>query len=131
MKKSSKEDLSVEIQFLECLRERLPGETEVLRVLADDYTKVGRWKEGLDADLELTRLNPNDPLVHYNLACSYSLLERLKESAQALARAIRLGYREWDRLQKDPDLKNLRKSPEFVLISTLIESQPSQKEPTL
>jgi len=119
----SKEDLSVEIQFLEGLRASMPADLDALRILADDYTKAGRWQEGLDADLELARLCPHDSLVHYNLACSYSLLERLKESVHALSRAIHLGYREWDWLQKDPDLQNLRKSREFALVSGLIANQ--------
>jgi len=105
----------------------MPSDLEVLRLLADDYTKAGRWQEGLDADLELARLHPDDPLVHYNLACSYSLLERLKESARTLTRAIHLGYREWTWLQKDPDLKNLRKSGEFAPISILIGNHFGRK----
>ena len=84
------EDLSVEIQFLEGLRTSMPADLDALRILADDYTQAGRWQEGLNADLELARLCPNDSLVHYNLACSYSLLDQLKESAQALARAIQM-----------------------------------------
>lgn len=99
----------------------MAGNLEVLRVLGDDYTRAGRWQEGLEVDLELVRLRPEDPEVHYNLACSHSLLGQLKEAARVLSRAIELGYRHFGHLKTDMDLTNLRKSPEFAPVASLIE----------
>lgn len=121
LSQSKNNDLSVEIAFLEGLHRQMPEDLEVLKLLGDDYTKVGRWEEGLEIDRELARLQPEDPLVHYNLACSLSLVGRLKDSAEILARAILLGYQEWKWMQQDPDLENLRKSKEFHSIATLLE----------
>ena len=109
-------------RFLEGLRKRMPQNEEVLKVLGDDYTRVGRWEKGLEIDLDLARLSPEDPLVHYNLACSLSLLGNLKESAETLSKAIRLGYHDWNWLQKDPDLENLRKSSLFETVSLTSKS---------
>ena len=122
MKKSETGNLSIEISFLEGLRKRMPKNEEVLKVLGDDYTRVGRWEKGLEIDLDLARLSPEDPLVHYNLACSLSLLGNLKESAEALTKAIRLGYRDGNWLSKDPDLENLRKSSLFETVSSILKS---------
>jgi tetratricopeptide (TPR) repeat protein len=116
-----KKDLAVEIGFLESLRPHLPEDLDVLRTLANDYTEVGRYSEGLAADLELSRLLPDDALVHYNLACSYSLLGHLKEAFDTLQRAIHLGYNDLAWINKDPDLENLRKSPEFSKILRLLK----------
>ncbi len=126
MKKSETGNLSVEISFLEGLRKRMPQNEEILKVLGDDYTRVGRLEKGLEVDLELARLSPEDPLVYYNLACSLSLLGRLKESVEALTKAIRFGYQDWNWLQKDPDLNNLRKSNLFEVVSSLIKAQSKQ-----
>lgn len=60
-----KKDLSVEIEFLEGLHNKLPDDIEILRLLGDDYTKAGLWKEGLEVDLRLTQLLPKDPLEHF------------------------------------------------------------------
>lgn len=120
-------DLGVEISFLEGLRARMPEDTELLKLLGDDYTRAGRVREGLEIDQQLSFLLPTDPLVHFNLACSYSLADRLAESAEALRRAIGLGYREWKWLREDPDLEKLRCSPEFVSVEALIESHVEKK----
>jgi hypothetical protein len=121
-KPNSKEhhDLSIEISFLEGLRNRMPQDSEVLKVLGDNYTKARRLQDGLSIDLELAQLIPDDPVVHYNLACSLSLLGKLSESANALKKAVQLGYREWDWMMKDQDLENLRKSPEFSDIVSIM-----------
>jgi hypothetical protein len=59
-------------------------------------------------DERLARLEPRNPLVFYNLACSYSLSGEIDQAANALERALQLGYRDFDWLAKDPDLKPLR-----------------------
>jgi len=123
MKKQASEnkDFTVEISFLQGLRARMPHDVELLKILGDDYTKVGRYEEGLEIDFDLVRLLPKDPIVYYNLACSLSLLNRLKESSEALIKAIQCGYLDWNWLQKDSDLKNLRASDEFQAVQLLMK----------
>jgi predicted Zn-dependent protease len=120
---SEKNDLAVEIAFLQSLRAEMPKDVELLKVLGDDLTKVGRFREGLEIDLELSKLEPHDPVIYYNLACSFSLLGQLKESADALIRAIQHGYCEWDWLRCDSDLKNLRDSEEFDSVRPFIDKK--------
>jgi tetratricopeptide (TPR) repeat protein len=125
VKKTSldKQDLTVEISFLQGLRLAMPHDSELLKILGDDYTKAGRFEEGLEIDLELARLLPYDSVVFYNLACSYSILKKLKESAETLIKAIKLGYTDFDWLQKDSDLKNLRDSSEYDLIRPFLNKR--------
>ncbi len=118
-----KEELSVEINFLEGLRQRIPQDPEILKLLGDDYTKSGRWQDGLNVDQELVRLFPEDSLVQYNLACSLSLLGHVRKAVEGIMKAIHFGYRDWNWLMKDSDLENLRKSQEFVPIADWIEKQ--------
>ncbi len=121
------QDLAIEISFLEGLRQRLPEDPDILKVLGDDYTRSGRWEDGLRVDVELSRLLPKDPLVHYNFACSLALTGKVKDAAEALLRAVQLGYREWIWIRTDPDLENLRKSPEYERIHQVILSHSKQK----
>jgi hypothetical protein len=69
--------------------------------------------EGLTVDLELSRLRPDDALVQYNLACSCALTEQPEAAVAALHRALDLGYRDFNWLRRDPDLRGLRKHPLF------------------
>lgn len=52
--------------------------------------------------------------VLYDLACSRSLLERVGESDAYLRRAWTAGFREMNKIQVDPDLRNLRADPAFL-----------------
>ena len=113
MKRPLEEDIHYEIAFYEKLLEKNPDYVEALLLLSELYTKTGRHEKGLSADLRLTQLRPADPIVHYNLACSYSLLCRPKEALEALERSISLGYRDVHFLEKDKDLQNLRQEPGY------------------
>jgi hypothetical protein len=82
-------------------------------LLGDDYTRRGRFAEGLKVDESLARLEPEDALVFYNLACSYSLTDQFDRAALALEKAMDLGYRDFAWLAKDPDLKKFRQQPAY------------------
>jgi len=89
-------------------------------LLGDHYTQRGRFTEGLHVDERLARLEPNNPTVFYNLACSYSLTMEFDRAIAALDRAIELGYRDFKWLIKDPDLKRLRAQPAYEEIKEKI-----------
>src|SRR5512133_2219186 len=99
-------DLDVEIGFIEGVVKRDPSYVEALQILGDDYTRRGRYCDGLKIDEKLAHLRPSDSLVLYNLACSYSLTDRVDKALDALEKALSLGYRDLKWLAEDPDLQN-------------------------
>ena len=107
-------DLDTKIQFIEGLVRRDPDYVDALQLLGDHYTQRGLFTEGLHVDERLARLEPGNPLVFYNLACSYSLTDEFDHAIQSLNQAIALGYRDFKWLAKDPDLKKLRAHPAFL-----------------
>ena len=109
----SQELLEFEIHFYEKLLSAYPDFVDVLIPLAAAYTKRGLFEQGLQVDLRLAQLRGADPMMWYNLACSYSLLKRIDESLQALRRAFELGYIDVQHLQSDPDLIHLRQSSQY------------------
>jgi hypothetical protein len=78
--------------------------------------------EGLRIDERLAKLQPNDPMTHYNLACSYSLTERYNSAFAALEHSLNLGYYDFKWLAKDPDLSNLRRHPLYQKIRDKVRS---------
>ena len=108
-----KELLDFEIGFYESLLSGDPEFADALMALGEAYTRRGFHDKGLATDLRLAKLRPTHPLVWYNLACSYSLLQRPTDSLQALQQAIKLGYDDFSYVSQDPDLAPLRQSPEF------------------
>jgi tetratricopeptide (TPR) repeat protein len=117
-KSARKEDLEFEIGFFEGVTQRDPDFIEALQILGDAYTKSGQWEKGLRIDQRLAKLSPQNPLVFYNLACSYSLLNRVDEAFAALTEAVKRGYNDARWLNKDPDLANLRQDQRFEKIRT-------------
>ncbi len=113
-----KEDLGFEIRFFEGIARRDPRYIEALQILGDAYTKAGEWEKGLRIDERLAKLCPDNPLVFYNLACSYSLLRRVDDAFSALTEAVKRGYNDIRWLARDPDLDNLRHDHRFEKIRT-------------
>ena len=103
----------VELNFLEKISVRLPEDIEVLQALAELYTKTGKYEKGLAVDLQVSQLLPNDDLVWYNLGCSHALTRHFDEAFEALAKAIDLGYGDYDWMKTDSDLANLNADPRF------------------
>ena len=120
-------DLDTKIQFIEGLIRRDPDYVDALQLLGDHYTQRGRYVEGLHVDERLARLEPQNPLVFYNLACSYSLTGELRRAAFALDHAIELGYRDFKWLARDPDLKKLRADAAFAELKEKIKQLKNQE----
>src|SRR3989442_13800856 len=104
-------DLDIKIMFMEGIVRRDPKYVEALQILGDHYTQRGKIDQSLKVDQQLSRLEPRNPLVFYNLACSYSLNSSFDLAAVALEHALTLGYRDFKWLAKDPDFRHLRKHP--------------------
>ena len=101
-------DLDFEISFLEGVLKHRPNYVDALAPLAEAYTRRGLFEKGLEIDKRLAFLCKDDPIVHYNLACSYVLSGFTAKALVALKRAVRLGFSDMGHLEKDPDLKPLR-----------------------
>jgi tetratricopeptide (TPR) repeat protein len=110
----AEDNLDFEIVFFEKLLEKRPDFAEVLMILGEDYTKKGLYEKGLETDLRLAKLKPDDPSVHYNLACDHSLLKQDDFCLTALEKAIALGYRDFAHMQKDADLEFIRQDKRFA-----------------
>ena len=123
-KAATKEDLDFEIRFFEGIAHHDPDFIEALQILGDAYTKTGQWEKGLKIDERLARLCPDNSLVFYNLACSYSLLKQVEEAFAALRQAVKLGYDDARWLTKDPDLDNLRHDNRFEKIRSDLSKKP-------
>ena len=102
-----------EIEFFSGILDRHPDYVDVLRVMGNNLTLKGRVREGLEVDRRLIQLRPTDALAHYNLACSYALLNRRDAALRALRRAVELGYRDFRYMRQDRDLDSIRDDPRY------------------
>ena len=119
--KKQERDLDIEITFLEGITQRDPKYVEALQLLGDNYTRRDRFHDGLAIDKLLSKLLPEDSMVFYNLACSYSLTDQIDESIIALNKAVHLGYKDTQWMDDDPDLKNIRTDSRYKRIRQQLE----------
>jgi len=119
---------SFEVKFYEGLLKKRPNFISALISLADIYTRQGFYSEGLNIDRKLCVLCPDDPIVHYNFACSLSLTGKTKEALDALKKATLLGYDDFSYILRDRDLENLRNSDEFKIFFSKLKKLKNGKQ---
>ena len=64
--------------------------------------------------------NSNDPIIIYNAACFYALIDEKTAAIENLKIAIDNGFRNYNYLKNDPDFYNLQNDPDFI---ALVESK--------
>lgn len=61
------------------------------------------------------KLEPQDISLHFNMACAYSLLENKELGFKYLAKAVELGFKDFDKIQSHDDLAFLRIQEDYDL----------------
>lgn len=107
------QQLDFELDFFRGILQSCPNFVQALRVLGHLFTLTGRTSEGVKVDKRLSRLRPEDPQVHYSLACGYARLNRPDQSIRSLRRALELGFRDFGYIHEDHDLDPVRHDPRF------------------
>jgi|TARA_B100001093_G_C26763025_1_gene986602 hypothetical protein len=116
LKQPQKEDYDFQIGFFESIYKRDNKEVRIIEILGHLYTVTKQYKLGLKMDRLLVHHKPEDSISHYNLACSYSLVEDTSNTIKYLTLAVELGYDDFEWMNKDPDLDFIREDPEFLQI---------------
>ena len=58
-------------------------------------------------------INPNDVALHFNIACAYSMTEEKDKAYYHLAKAVELGFKDFEMIKTKDDLAFVRIQPEF------------------
>lgn len=93
-----------------------PDDADVLESLGHLLTRSGRLKEGLAADRRLVELRPDEPVAHYNLACSLALIGDADAALGRLRLALEMGFKDVAFIRKDKDFARLRGDPRFEVL---------------
>ena len=90
-----------------------PNNIPALSALGSLYTRMSQLEKALEIDKRLVTLTPEDSVCHYNLACSFALMNQADKAFNELEMAVLLGYNNLEHLLKDPDFNNVRRDPRF------------------
>lgn len=80
---------------------------------ASAYIQKKRYNKALEDLTKAGQLKLNDPVIFYNLTALFSVQIKIEFALESLDKCLEYGFTDYDALQKDPDLANLRKDPEF------------------
>jgi hypothetical protein len=92
-----------------------PDHPEVLHWYAHSIWSQS-WRQSEALLRAIQPFLPHDGDLLYDLACTSSLGGDLDEAERFLRAALDAGYRPWDHIDSDPDLRSLRESGRFARV---------------
>ena len=101
---------------LRLIDERLqlnPDDARACQLAAITAANLGDREKATDYARRALTINPDDPLLLYNISCMYSLLGNPNEALNCLEKAVDKGYGQKDWVEHDSDLDSLRELPRF------------------
>jgi len=90
-----------------------PGDVGVAIALGWCYKRTHRLAQAIDALERACRENSQEPLLHYNLACYWSLAGNVPKALDELAIALDLKPNLRTLINDESDFEKLRGNPEF------------------
>ena len=85
---------------------------------------IAQYRRALEAD-------PENQVAWYNVACALSLLNRIDEAMDALRKAVRFGYDDFEWMDNDADLENVRNDARYPQFRKELEgSSPETRRGT-
>ena len=93
-----------------------PDDERALYLGSQALCRLGEREKGLAWAARALAIDPEEPAVLYNVACTHAFAGNVDEALDLLERAVRygFGYREW--IGNDPAMDSLRMRPRFQAI---------------
>jgi tetratricopeptide (TPR) repeat protein len=79
-------------------------------ILLGQFDRARRWMR------RALELDPDDPIVLYNVACNFATMNDVDKSLDYLEKAIKKGTVSSDWMRNDADFANLREDPRFLAL---------------
>ena len=94
-----------------------PDDARAYNLGATTLAKLGNISRALEFAQKSLSIEPDDPLVLYNVACVHALIDMREEALAYLERAVTNGFGHRESMANDPDLDSIRKTPWFQAIA--------------
>ncbi|MCE9607385.1 MAG: tetratricopeptide repeat protein [Planctomycetia bacterium] len=104
------------IEALQASADKAPSKIDIYLALAWCYKRVSRIDLAIDAMQKALEIDHSLAILHYNLACYWSLLPNKEQAIQCLSEALRrdpdyrdliAGESDFDLVRHDPDFQSL------------------------
>ena len=94
-----------------------PDDARAYNLGATTLMKLGNTPRALEFAAMSLSIEPDDPLILYNVACMYALMDKREDALGHLERAVRNGFGHKESMANDPDLDSIRRTPWFHAIA--------------
>ena len=91
---------------------------------AGSLNKLGESEKAREWNRRALAMEPDDPSVLYNIACTFAVEDQTEEAVAALNKAIDAGFGHWKWIEHDASLDQIRKNPGFA---ALLERRPAEQ----
>jgi TolB-like protein/Flp pilus assembly protein TadD len=105
------------IRLMQSRLELNPDDARACNLIAGAFSILGETAPALDYAERSLAIDPDDPMLLYNVACTYAQLHKPDDALGCLERAVDkgFGHKEW--IEHDPDLTSIRDTPRFRAIA--------------
>lgn len=101
--------------------ELIPDDIHVWLALGWCFKRVGDMSHAIDALEQAAEIEPGEAIIHYNLACYWSLARDRRQALRCLSRALSIDGNFRDFIEGEPDFDPLRNDPLFRTIAGISE----------
>jgi len=97
-----------------------PDDTRALYLAANGLLALGEQEQGIRWARKAQAMDPNNPMLLYNVGCILSMAGQIDEAIESLESAVEKGLRQKGWIEHDNNLDLLRDHPRFkALIKSL------------
>lgn len=90
-----------------------PDDTRALYMGANGLVGLGEYDQGLEWARQALAIDPEEPMVLYNVACIQALAKKYDDALDSLERSVKNGLKQKTWLEHDSNLDPLRSSPRY------------------
>jgi adenylate cyclase len=101
------------IQAAEARLKLHPDDTRALYMGANGLVALGEYELGLEWAKQAIVIDPDEPMVLYNVACVQSLAQQYNDALDSLEKSIRSGLKHKNWVEHDSNLDPLRRLPRY------------------
>jgi tetratricopeptide (TPR) repeat protein len=98
----------------------IPDDIHVWLALGWCYKRTGQLGKAIESLERAIRIDPSEAVLHYNLACYWSLARNRTLALRYLARALEIDCNFRDLIADESDFDPLRHDPEFKQLTSVI-----------
>jgi len=100
-----------------------PDDVRALYMGANGLVAVGEIETGLQWARQALEMDPDEPMVLYNVACIQCLAGRCEDALASLERAVRSGLTQKGWLEHDSNLDPLRNHPRYQALIRFLDDR--------